>query len=576
MSTTHPELVSGQTIPVPLTERVTTWIKDHKLLISLGIVVIGGTAYYYRPREKPKKKKKERKEKESVKEKEREKDKIDIIELKDEELSPTQKKERADELKKLGNAAYSKKDYADAIDLYSRAIDTYPDHVYYSNRAACYAAQTDYEKVIADTTQALRIEPTYVKALNRRALAYETTGRHQEALLDYTASSIMDNFQNEAAAGAIERLLKKIAEIKCKEMLAERSDRMPSYSFISAYLDAFRPRTPPELEANDALGDSDLKKALDATESKQYKEAIEHLEVAKSKSFSSDIIHSLCLNLSATYKFVKADVAAALSEIDEAIKLNPTTNSYVKRASMHMESGDKDSTMIDFQKAIDLNGQDPDIYYHRGQCNFILQEFTAAARDYQKSIDIDPSFAFSHIQLGVAQYKLGSTSASMSTFRRCLQRFPESAEVYNYYGELLLDQGKFEEAIEKFDHAIQIERSAADGHKNVMPLINKALAVFQWRKDMAQAEDLCRKALLLDAESDVALATLSQFLLTQGKAKDALQYFQRSAEVARTEAEIINALSYAEATRTQLEVERKYPDLAQKMAALAAAASRQV
>jgi import receptor subunit TOM70 len=47
---------------------------------------------------------------------------------------------------------------------------------------------------------------------------------------------------------------------------------------------------------------------------------------------------------------------------------------------------------------------------------------------------------------------------------------------------------------------------------------------------------------------------MAQLLLQQGKVTEALVYFERAAELSRTEGEIVNALSYAEATRTQLEV----------------------
>lgn len=42
--------------------------------------------------------------------------------------------------------------------------------------------------------------------------------------------------------------------------------------------------------------------------------------------------------------------------------------------------------------------------------------------------------------------------------------------------------------------------------------------------------------------------------------------------MARTEAEVINAISYAEATRAQLEVQERFPKLAMKLAAMGAAA----
>jgi len=52
---------------------------------------------------------------------------------------------------------------------------------------------------------------------------------------------------------------------------------------------------------------------------------------------------------------------------------------------------------------------------------------------------------------------------------------------------------------------------------------------------------------------------MAQLLLQQGNVTEALKYFERAAELSRTEGEIVNALSYAEATRTQLEVCRDYP-----------------
>jgi import receptor subunit TOM70 len=72
--------------------------------------------------------------------------------------------------------------------------------------------------------------------------------------------------------------------------------------------------------------------------------------------------------------------------------------------------------------------------------------------------------------------------------------------------------------------------------------------------------------LLVDPECDIAVATLAQLLLQQGKVAQALKYFERAGELARTEAEVVNAVSYAEATRAQLDVQEKYPKLATRLA----------
>ena len=142
-----------------------------------------------------------------------------------------------------------------------------------------------------------------------------------------------------------------------------------------------------------------------------------------------------------------------------------------------------------------MNKNDPDIYYHRAQLHFILSEFNEAAKDYQKSIELDKDFIFSHIQLGVTQYKMGSIASSTATFRRCIKNFDRVPDVYNYYGELLLDQQKYQDAIEKFDTAVDMEKATKPQGMNVLPLINKALALFQWNKKYDDAEGLCHKAL---------------------------------------------------------------------------------
>ncbi|KAG4304460.1 hypothetical protein PORY_002170 [Pneumocystis oryctolagi] len=489
-----------------------------------------------------------------------------ITEADIENLSESERKTYAVQLKTEGNNAYLRKEYEKAIELYSRAIMCSKDPVFYSNRAACYTALNKPEQVIEDTTTALSLNSTYVKALNRRAAAYEVLEKNDEALLDYTTSCIMDGFSNENAAQSVERLLRKIAEAKAKKIMMTKKKQLPSPTFITAYLDAFRPRSNPRIETKDeSTGDYYLKQGFKALSAKDYDSASKNFTKAVELG-CSESLQSRAYNMSGTFKFIQGNTHEALEDFNKAIEIDPNdTQNYIKRASVHMELGDRSSTWSDFETAKSVNPNDPDIYYHRGQMHFITGEFSEAAKNYQKSIDLDKDFIFSHIQYGVVQYKLGNIALSMSIFRKCLKMFQKSSDVYNYYGELLLDQQRFQDAIEKFDTAIQLEKSSKFTIMNVLPLINKALAIFQWKKDIAEAEALCKKALAIDPGCDVAVATIAQLLLQQGKIADAIEYFDKSAQLARTESELVNALSYCEATKIQLQVTQKYPHLAERL-----------
>ncbi|KAK7539209.1 hypothetical protein IWX49DRAFT_232669 [Phyllosticta citricarpa] len=588
-----------------LWDRISTWASEHKAVVytiaGVTVLVTGAGAVYYltsdsnsskpeTPQSKKNKKQKERKRAKKAAEEEKAREeasatkKASVSEDSEEELpevdeataaalSADERKDFAAKLKAAGNKAYGSKDYNRAIELYTKAILCKQDPVFYSNRAACWNATSNWEKVIEDTTAAINLDNQYVKALNRRAHAYEQTERYSEALLDYTASCIIDQFRNETSAQSVERLLKKVAEAKGRAILASKEKKLPSPTFVSNYLQSFRPKPLPAgleetADLEEESGKGQLRKGLLALNKKTgegYAEAAAAFDRALELGDLGEH-EAFAYNMRGTFKYLKGDNQDALADLTKSVELQPSlTQSFIKRASMHLELGEREAAANDFEQAMAQNPDDPDIYYHRAQLHFILSEFAEAAKDYQKSIDLDKDFIFSHIQLGVTQYKMGSVASSMATFRRCMKNFDKVPDVYNYYGELLLDQQKYQEAVEKFDTAIEMEKATKPLGMNVLPLINKALAQFQWKQDFNEAEELCKKALIIDPECDIAVATMAQLLLQQGKVPEALKYFERAAELSRTEGEIVNALSYAEATRTQLEVQEKYPQLASRL-----------
>ena len=56
----------------------------------------------------------------------------------------------------------------------------------------------------------------------------------------------------------------------------------------------------------------------------------------------------------------------------------------------------------------------------------------------------------------------------------------------------------------------------------------------------------------MDPACDAAVASLAQILLEQGRPAEALHYYERAIQLARTAAEIEQAVSYVEATKAQI------------------------
>ncbi|KAG2448658.1 hypothetical protein HYH02_006015 [Chlamydomonas schloesseri] len=101
------------------------------------------------------------------------------------------------ELKTEGNQAFARGDYAKALNVYEDAIKLLPTNAperadIYNNKAACFIGQKRYKEAVKECTSALEVAPNSVRALQRRAKAFEQQGLFKEALADVTAINKTD------------------------------------------------------------------------------------------------------------------------------------------------------------------------------------------------------------------------------------------------------------------------------------------------------------------------------------------------------------------------------------------------
>ncbi|KAJ3050882.1 hypothetical protein HK097_008147, partial [Rhizophlyctis rosea] len=78
------------------------------------------------------------------------------------------RKAKAEELKGQGNKAIGAKKYADAVKLYSQAIELDPENpLYYGNRAAAYSQTGEHQKAVDDGLKSVTLDPNYGKGYSR-------------------------------------------------------------------------------------------------------------------------------------------------------------------------------------------------------------------------------------------------------------------------------------------------------------------------------------------------------------------------------------------------------------------------
>ncbi|KAJ5959784.1 Heat shock protein DnaJ N-terminal [Penicillium vulpinum] len=134
--------------------------------------------------------------------------------------------------KEEGNSAYKAKDYRRAIDLWAQALEVDPSNKdmnakILGNRSQAYINLKEYDAAIEDCTEALRLDPGYIKAMKYRAKAYGKAGNWEEAIRDY--KSVAEN--NPSESGIAE-------EIREAEFELKKSQRKDYYKILGIGKDA--------------------------------------------------------------------------------------------------------------------------------------------------------------------------------------------------------------------------------------------------------------------------------------------------------------------------------------------------
>ncbi|KAL1518523.1 hypothetical protein AB1Y20_002812 [Prymnesium parvum] len=120
---------------------------------------------------------------------------------------------QAEKYKSQGNNALQAKMFSEAVELYTKAIGLDPNcEVYFSNRAAAYAAQDRFREALDDANEAISLRPDWVKGHVRRAVALTGLKQYEEARKAYLKAS-----QIEPANTQLLDSMRAVAELAKKE-----------------------------------------------------------------------------------------------------------------------------------------------------------------------------------------------------------------------------------------------------------------------------------------------------------------------------------------------------------------------
>jgi len=502
------------------------------------------------------------------------------------EAGATNVEQEAQRAKERGNKRFQGKQYKQAIEEYSKAIDLLSADsgnknlaVYYGNRAQCYFMMEDYERALADCDASISIDPKYTKVFIRRGAVHEKLRNLEKSVVDFTAGCLLSHMQNEGAVQGCERVVKQLAEVKAKELLATPLRGLPSTHFISVFISSFRAirlaisasRRPVATILAERRAASGVAQALLLSElalahmklnqfeeaMDAWKEAAEMVPWDKGDAFllewraaaeaSDSPDPGRVLTFYAMFTHLQGRHDEAMSLYSRALEVWPKqVETLAMRASLFFEKQQLPQAYGDFELALKLDPSHPDLYCHRGQLHLLQNDFSQAVSDLREAVRLDPDSVLAHVHLGMALHRNRQMTEALSAFDKAVQQFPTSPDVHNYLGELLIELNRLGDAAPKIEKAI-----ALSGGKFALAFVNQAVLKMT-QNDMPGAKALLRQAIEADPRCETAHVHLAHLHIQDKDLQAAIDSYDAAIQLLRVPQELMECCAMRESVYAQL------------------------
>ena len=126
---------------------------------------------------------------------------------------------------------------------------------------------------------------------------------------------------------------------------------------------------------------------------------------------------------------------------------------------------------------------DPDAYFRRGNAHSNLAHYPQARDDMQKVIELDPTNALAHNNLGVANLCLGNFDKAVQNTTDAIHLDPDYRDAFHNRALARTETGDLHRALADFTRAIDLEVWPKSGRKGL----------YSWQSMMGES-DLSREA----------------------------------------------------------------------------------
>jgi tetratricopeptide (TPR) repeat protein len=163
------------------------------------------------------------------------------------------------------------------------------------------------------------------------------------------------------------------------------------------------------------------------------------------------------------------DIDGAIAKFTDALSLPVAPEQIVDPSIIYLFRGTSfiykshyDDAIVDFNKAIEINKEMPDLFNNRGLAILHKGDLDDALSDFNKALSIDPNMPVAYQNRGLTYIGLARYDDALSDFNKALELNPTSAPVYyNNLGIAFYYKEDYDNALTFYNKALNGYRAAS-------------------------------------------------------------------------------------------------------------------
>jgi tetratricopeptide (TPR) repeat protein len=381
-----------------------------------------------------------------------------------------------------------------AILEYKRSIERDPDiPIVYNNLAWVFFQEGDHERALRAFEQAIGIDSDLPFPHNGLACVYQELGAFPDAVTEFRKA--IELYPDYAAA-----------HLKLGWCLLQLGELDPAIEEFKAVLSSSED-SEYVLSANYSLGHSFLAEGrlLEA------QEAFQKVVAAEDDEFLDALLHLGIIQL--RLGFARQAVALLRRYLRKAGE-SASEEAWRYMAHAYFQADQYAAAMRACRRALEHDGDDPDVYELMGQIAGSQEHWSAAERHLRKALEINRDAASSWFHLGWVFENKGDRAQAAQAFRNAIQRDPEGSDAYHALGRLYTEEGRREEALVLFEKALELAPTDAN-------ILNSLGWLYAQLGSYEEALGCYTRALQAEPESAMLRANVGALYLQMGRREDA-------------------------------------------------------